>query len=148
MNTHLQTQFDKLHTAVTEAILKLTEIRARLDQKNLSPEAHSEALELLHSRYARLTDLYTYPVLDLLFRVLQEPHLPFVDRCHRLKKLGLIDYAKTLYDIKEIRTTMLTEYVNLDFSKMQLDILKVTPTLLQVSEHTLRYIQQMLTDLK
>ena len=147
MKSDFQTVFKQQQTLIEKAILKLAEIHQKMGMQTLSPTAQEEGFEILTSRFARLSDLYTQKLLGLLFRVLQEPDLSFIDKCHRLEKLDLIDSAKVLYDIRELRNKIAHEYALSDLREIQEATKASTQPLIKITEKTIRYLEQTLKTL-
>ncbi len=126
------------------SIVKLDEIFQKIQLKQFLPFSEEECFEILTSRFARLSDLYTQKLLGLLFRILQEPDLNFIDKCRFLEKLGLIENSKVLYDIRSLRNQISHEYALEDLEEIQTLTLAKAPVLILIARHTLQYMIQML----
>lgn len=110
--------------------------------------SEEEALEILTSRFARTADLYTQKLMKLLFRLLQEPDLTFIDQCQVLEKLGLVDQAQDLYQIRVLRNQIAHEYALDNLALIHAQVIEKTPALIQLIQVTLTYITSLIAKME
>lgn len=70
-----------------------------------------EALDSLSSKFNRVSDLYTQKCLRTLWMLLHEPFLPAIDFYYRCEKLGILDSADELIEIRDLRNEIAHEYL-------------------------------------
>lgn len=134
--------FDQLQLAIERASNKLLETHQKIRQapSSWTEEDQEELLEVLTSRFARLSDLYTQKLLNFYFKLLQEPDLSFIDKCQRLEKLGILPDAKLLYAIRSLRNQIAHEYAEDHLDAIHKEVLENTPILIEMIKATLRSI--------
>ena len=105
---------------------------------NYSPEDFDK-LENLASRYARTTDMLVNKVLRSLDTVESEDIGTIIDIMNRAEKRGIVESAKTLHTIKDLRNNIVHEYKINEISGFFGDVLKNTPVLLDIIQNVNEY---------
>ena len=147
--SEMQSLFSQLQSNIERAAKKLLETYRKINQSlvPLPEDDQEELLEVLTSRFARLSDLYTQKLLNFFFKLLQEPDLSFIDKCQRLEKLGIIEDAKLLYAIRALRNQIAHEYAQDQLDVIYKGVLENTPTLITMIETSLQAIEDNLKKL-
>lgn len=102
-----------------------------------------ESFEALTSRFARTTDILTQKVFKSLFILLQEDMKTIIDMANFLEKLGIVDNADNLLNIREIRNQIAHEYVEPDVKSLFIDVLHYVPQLKNIINNVKAYYQKL-----
>lgn len=144
MNESLIRLFNEQQNLLQKAITKLKQTQADITTHQHNFLSQEEYCELLTARFSRLADLYTQKLLSLLFRLLQEPDLSFIDKCHQLEKLGLVESAQKLYSIRKLKNQIAHEYAENIMITIYTEALAHTPVLISMIEKTCAYIAKQI----
>jgi hypothetical protein len=106
--------------------------------------AELDAIEVLASRFARTTDLLVNKVLRALDRYELEPEGTLLDVLNRAEKRGLVEAARELREMKELRNEIVHEYLPAGLAEMLADLRQATPRLLAVAERTATHVERLL----
>ena len=98
-----------------------------------------EALEAFSARFARASDLLTQKVGKSLLKILQEDAPTFIDMANFLEKIGILDKAEDLTNIRELRNQIAHDYVADDINDLFKDVLVYTPMLRDIAESLKQY---------
>jgi len=98
--------------------------------------------ESLSSRFARSSDILTQKVLKTLFIYMQEEAKFFIDRCNLSEKIGLVDTADDLYNIRKLRNDIYHEYCITDITEIFEPLLQYSSLLLDIVDNTKIYIEE------
>lgn len=98
--------------------------------------------ESLSSRFARSSDILTQKVLKTLFIYMQEEAKFFMDRCNLSEKIGLVNTADDLYNIRKLRNDISHEYCIIDITEIFEPLLQYSNLLLDIVDNTKIYIEE------
>ncbi|HLP61331.1 MAG TPA: hypothetical protein VK186_20980 [Candidatus Deferrimicrobium sp.] len=104
-------------------------------------EDELEIFESLTSRFARAADIFTQKILTALFILLKENPVSFIDKSNLAEKLGIINSAKDLQDIRELRNEIAHEYSMREITDIFEDVLKCTGNLKEIWTEAQNYIR-------
>ena len=93
-----------------------------------------EVFEALTARFARTADILTQQTLKTVFALLQEEVRTKLDAANLAEKLGIVEDAGTLLNIRELRNQIAHEYVGTHLSELFMDVLRYVPELEKVIE--------------
>jgi hypothetical protein len=96
--------------------------------------------EALSGRFSRSSDILTQKVLKTLFIYLQEDAVFFIDRCNLAEKMGLIESADDLFNIRQLRNKISHEYSDAEISNILEPLLNYSVLLLTIIENTNQHI--------
>ncbi len=96
--------------------------------------------EGLSSRFARTSDILTQKLLKSLFIYLQEEARFFIDRCNLSEKMGLVEKADSLYNIRKLRNDITHDYVYNDISEIFKPLLEYSEQLMSIIDTVEKYI--------
>ena len=103
-----------------------------------------DKLENLASRYARTTDMLVNKVLRSLDTVESEDIGTIIDIMNRAEKRGIVESAKLLHTIKDLRNSIVHEYKIEEITRFFDDIKKYTPVLLSIIGKINEYCEKYL----
>ncbi|PQP34800.1 hypothetical protein C6A37_05870 [Desulfobacteraceae bacterium SEEP-SAG9] len=103
-----------------------------------------ESFEALTSRFARTADILTQKVFKTVFALLQENVKTIIDAGKFAEKLGIVDHADTILNIRELRNQIAHEYVNSDLNMLFMDVLRYVPVMEKVIEGVRTYVRKEL----
>jgi uncharacterized protein with HEPN domain len=103
-----------------------------------------ESFEALTFRFARTADILTQKVFKTVFALLQENVKTIIDSGNLAEKLGIVDNADTILNIRELRNQIAHEYVNSDLNTLFIDVLRYVPVLEKVIESVRTYVRKEL----
>ena len=98
-----------------------------------------EAFEAFSARFARASDILTQKVAKSLLMILQEGALTFIDMANFLEKIGLLEKAEDLINIRELRNQIAHDYVADDIRDLFDDVLLYTPKLRDIALNLKQY---------
>ncbi|MDQ1265266.1 MAG: hypothetical protein QG635_416 [Bacteroidota bacterium] len=93
-----------------------------------------ESFESLTSRFSRTCDLLTQKVIKNFLILLQENLHTIIDKANYLEKVGIIDKADDLIDLRELRNSISHEYIENRLIFIFSDVLDYSPDLFQIIE--------------
>jgi uncharacterized protein YutE (UPF0331/DUF86 family) len=93
-----------------------------------------ETLEVLASRYARTTDMLVNKALRSIDIIELEDIGTIIDIMNRAEKRGIVESAKSLHIIKDLRNSIVHEYQIEKVANFFDDIVKYSPLLLEIIE--------------
>ena len=96
--------------------------------------------EALSGRFSRSSDILTQKVLKSLFIYIQEDAVFFIDRCNLAEKMGLVDSAEGLFNIRQLRNKISHEYSNAEISDILSPLLEYSVILLATIHNVNKYI--------
>jgi len=88
-----------------------------------------ESFEALTARFARAADILTQKALKTLFALLQEDIRTRIDAANFAEKIGIIESADRLLNIRELRNQIAHEYVRQNLNAIFMDVLRYVPEL-------------------
>jgi len=106
--------------------------------------AELDAIEVLASRFARTTDLLVNKVLRALDRYEFEPEGSLIDVLNRAEKRGLVESARLLREMKELRNEIVHEYLSAGLAEPLGDFRRYAPLLLEVAGRTATHVERLL----
>lgn len=111
-----------------------------LGEKEEYEQEEQESFEALTSRFARTSDILTQKVFKSLFALLQENVKTIIDSANILEKLGIVENADDILNIRELRNQIAHEYVESDLNALFMDVLRYVPALETVVNNLKKYI--------
>lgn len=103
-------------------------------------------LEFYTSRFSKLQDLMGNALFPKLLSAVGEPidEMTFIDRLHRLEKLGVIDSTETWMKMRQMRNHLVHEYPdNPELTAEYLnDVFGFGPTLLHYLKESIRFAKE------
>lgn len=111
-----------------------------LGEKEEYEQEEQESFEALTSRYARTSDILTQKVFKSLFALLQENVKTIIDSANILEKLGIVENADDILNIRELRNQIAHEYVEADLNALFMDVLRYVPAIETVANNLKKYI--------
>ena len=101
-----------------------------------------ERFEALTARFARAADILTQRVLRTVFALLQEEARTKLDAAHLAEKIGIVQDADILLNIRELRNQIAHEYVRDQLNTLFADVLRYVPELQKVVSDLIAYCQR------
>jgi uncharacterized protein YutE (UPF0331/DUF86 family) len=120
----LQYSFEKCETIKTKKELDLDDL---------------EVFEALSARFARTSDILTQKAVKSLLMLLQEDVQTIIDTSNFLEKLGILDQAEDLTNIRELRNQIAHDYVADNINDLFKDVLMYTPILKDIAASLIQY---------
>ena len=111
-----------------------------LGEKEEYEQEEQESFEALTSRFARTSDILTQKVFKSLFALLQENVKTIIDSANILEKLGIVENADDILNIRELRNQIAHEYVEADLNALFMDVLRYVPAIETVINNLKKYI--------
>ena len=111
-----------------------------LGEKEEYEQEEQESFEALTSRFARTSDILTQKVFKSLFALLQENVKTIIDSANILEKLGIVENADDILNIRELRNQIAHEYVEADLNSLFMDVMRYVPALETVIDSLKKYI--------
>ena len=103
-----------------------------------------DTLETLTSRFARSIDFLVRKVWRAIDTAEFEYQGTLIDVVNRAHKRTLFDHIEDVQQIKEIRNDVAHEYLNERLQKLFSDVVKTTPSLLDIMQRTITYCEEYL----
>ena len=101
-----------------------------------------EVFEALTARFARAADILTQQTFKTVFALLQEDARTKLDAANLAEKLGIVEDANILLNIRELRNQIAHEYVGTHLGELFLDVLRYVPELEKVIARLKGYCQR------
>ena len=135
-NLHLDVLKENLHklNLSAEWVRKSYEKAVKIVPKDDYNMEEFETLEVLASRYARISDMLVNKALRSLDIVELEDIGTIIDIMNRAEKRGIVESAELLHIIKDLRNNIVHEYQIEKVAIFFSDIVKYSPLLLEIIE--------------
>lgn len=101
-----------------------------------------ERFEALTARFARAADILTQRALRTVFALLQEEARTKLDAANLAEKLGIVQDAEILLNIRELRNQISHEYVRDQLNTLFSDVLRYVPALQKIFTDLIAYCQR------
>ena len=98
-----------------------------------------DQLELLSSRFARLSDILIKKIFRLIERIDLDDEGTIRDTLNKAEKKGLINSAETFTEIRILRNDFAHEYIPEAMTEIFVDVFNLTPELLDSVERVQQY---------
>lgn len=98
-----------------------------------------ESLDALSSKFSRLSDIYTQKILKTIIFLLREDAPTFLDRVNLCEKLGIIPSADEMIAIRDLRNTIVHEYLNENLIEIYMEIIRLSDSLLKAILETEKF---------
>ena len=105
-----------------------------------------ESFEALTARFSRASDILTQKALKTLFAILQETVQTKIDAANLLEKIGIIEHAEILLNLRELRNQIAHEYVSEDLNALFADVLLYTEDLTSVIQSLKIFINAQISN--
>lgn len=143
MNKNLWEIFDRnlIDLNRTKAFLQKSSDKCALvvnDVDQVNDDA-LESCEALTARFARTVDILTQKVLKTIFLLLREEAKTFIDRCYLAEKLGLIDDAQQLINVRDLRSEIVHEYSQMELKVLFQETVSASKILISLVDQVDRY---------
>ena len=112
-------------------------------KKTQHSDAELESCEALTARFARTVDILTQKILTTIFLILQETPTTFIDKCNLAEKLNIINNAKDLMKIRELRNEIAHEYRRTNLIELFSEILEHSSNLDAIIANTSKYAEEL-----
>jgi len=106
------------------------------DQYN---ENELTVFDALTGRFIRACDVLMAGVWGAFDKIEREEGGTFLDRINRAEKRGIISSAREFKDIRDLRNTIVHEYVITEQQKLYQEVLRLTPLLLNAERTAVEY---------
>lgn len=103
-----------------------------------------ESFDSLTSKFGRSSDIYTQKVLRTTWILLREAFVPFIDMMNSMEKIGMIQSAEQILDIRDLRNKIAHEYLPDAIKRLIPDIILYSGIL----EENIKATEQFLTGRK
>ncbi len=103
-----------------------------------------ESFEALTSRFARTADILTHKAFKTLFAILQENVKTIIDAANLSEKLGIVENADDILNVRELRNQIAHEYINADLTTLFMDVLHYVPEMKIVIDNFKSYVNKAL----
>ncbi len=140
---YLQENFSALEKALERLMWSWEKCRD-LDLETDLTNSKLESLEALASRFARTLDIYTQKVVPNLISLLGEEGPTFLDRANLLEKIGVVDSAERLVELRGLRNAIAHEYREKDFPRFYRNIVEGVLPLQRIIEDTKGFAEEKL----
>jgi len=104
-----------------------------------------EAFEAFSARFARASDILTQKAIKSLLKILQEDIQTIIDTANFLEKIGILNKAEDLINIRELRNQIAHDYVAEDINDLYRDVLLYTPKLRDIAVNLKQYYTKKFT---
>lgn len=101
-----------------------------------------DQLELLSSRFARLSDILIKKIFRLIERIDLDDEGTIRDTLNKAEKKGLIKSAETFTEIRILRNDFAHEYIPEAMTEIFVDVFNLTPELLDSVERVQKYCRK------
>lgn len=101
-----------------------------------------ETFDSFTSKFGRTSDLYTQKILRTIWMLLHEAFLPFIDLLNKAEKLGIINSADSLLEIRDLRNQITHEYIPEAITDLIPEVMEKCKDLFINIETTKTFIQQ------
>ena len=111
-------------------------IKSKYSNNNL------DAYETLTSRLSRVADIFTQKIIRPLFILIGEDLPSFIDRANFAEKIGIVEFADDIINIRRLRNTIVHTYTPIEnIIEIFQDTLNCSEKLLQSIENTNKFIK-------
>jgi len=139
LTVQLNENFEALEKSLDVLNYSFRKCKSLGEKEEYEPE-EQESFEALTSRFARTSDILTQKVFKSLFALLQENVKTIIDSANILEKLGIVENADDILNIRELRNQIAHEYVEADLNALFMDVLRYVPELEVVVNSLKKYI--------
>ena len=108
------------------------------DQYN---DTELDSFDSLNAKFARISDIYTQKILKTILLVLQEEKFTLIDRANYAEKVGMVENAQDIVNIRNLRNTIAHDYCIVDISEITKDLLKYSEILIKIIDSTKKYVE-------
>ena len=139
LTAQLNENFEALEKSLDVLNYSFRKCKSLGEKEEYEPE-EQESFEALTSRFARTSDILTQKVFKSLFALLQENVKTIIDSANILEKLGIVENADDILNIRELRNQIAHEYVEADLNALFMDVLRYVPAIETVINNLKKYI--------
>ena len=100
-----------------------------------------ESFDSLTSKFGRTSDLYTQKVLRTVWMLLHEPFVPFIDLLNKAEKIGIIQSADQLLEVRDLRNQITHEYIPEAIVDIVPEVIEICDILIANIEQTKQFIK-------
>ena len=105
-----------------------------------------KSFDSLTSKFARTSDIFTQKVLRSLLLLLRESTNTFIDMCNKAEKIGIIESADKLLEIRDLRNQIAHEYLEEQLTLIFSEVLSISDFLLNDIRSTKEYMDKFLNN--
>jgi hypothetical protein len=99
-----------------------------------------ESFDSLTSKFGRTSDLYTQKIIRTIWMLLREAFVPFIDMLNKAEKMGIVQSADQLLEIRDLRNQITHEYIPEAITDLIPDVLENSTLLIENIECTKQFI--------
>lgn len=128
-----------LQSALQSLLLSLHKCR-QIGQKDDYTFEEQESFDSLTSKFNRTSDLYTQKVLRTTWMLMHEAFVPFIDMLNKAEKMGIVESADILIEIRDLRNQIAHEYIPQAIQELVPDVLELIPRLEENIQCTFQFL--------
>ncbi len=106
----LYTEWELLQAAVNTLQLSVRKCQVIGIKESYTFE-ELESFDSLTSKFNRTSDMFTQKVLRTIWMLLHEPFAPFIDMMNNCEKMGILQSADQMIEIRDLRNQIAHEYL-------------------------------------
>lgn len=106
----LQDEWSLLCASQSTLQLSIRKCQAIGQKENYSFE-ELESFDSLTSKFSRTSDIFTQKVMRTIWMLLHEPFVPFIDLLNKGEKIGILQSADNMIEIRDLRNQIAHEYI-------------------------------------
>ncbi|MBI2967460.1 MAG: hypothetical protein HYY40_06575 [Bacteroidetes bacterium] len=103
-------------------------------------------MDSLPSRFARISDILTQKILKELIEYLGEEIYSFIGRAKFAEKIGFVNSASILIEIRSLREDIIHEYADPTYVHVIHQVIALSDPLIEAVKKTKEYIRKNLAD--
>ena len=102
---------------------------SKIERKNEYAFEEMESFDSLTSKFGRTSDIFIQKIIRTIWALLHETHMPLIDVLNKSEKIGLIESADQLLEIRDIRNQIAHEYLPEAIQDLVPDVLELSKQL-------------------
>jgi hypothetical protein len=106
----LQSEWELLQSSVNTLQLSVQKCQVIGIKESYTFE-ELESFDSLTSKFNRTSDIFTQKVLRTIWMLLHEPFAPFIDMMNNCEKIGILQSADQMIEIRDLRNQIAHEYL-------------------------------------
>jgi len=115
---------------------------SKIGQKTEYTFEELESFDSLTSKFARTSDIFLQKIIRTIWALLHETQMPLIDVLNKSEKLGLIESADQLIEIRDIRNQIAHEYLPEAIQELVPDVIELSKHLETNIHACQRFISQ------
>ncbi len=102
---------------------------SKIKKKNEYTFEEMESFDSLTSKFGRTSDIFLQKIIRTIWTLLHETQMPLIDVLNKSEKLGLIESADQLIEIRDVRNQIAHEYLPEAIQDLVPDVLEFSKKL-------------------